>query len=44
MEGSFVKQNVLERRVGKLLNEPPYGRQNQTNRRYSYLCLSNVCG
>ena len=23
MGGSFVKQNVLRRRVGKLLNEPP---------------------
>ena len=34
VEGSFVKQNVLQRRVSKLLNEPPYGRQNQTNRRY----------
>ena len=29
----FVNQNVLQRRVSKLLNEPPYGRQNQTNRR-----------
>ena len=28
-----MKQNVLQRRVSKLLNEPPYGRQNQTNRR-----------
>ena len=29
MELSFVKQNVLQRRVSKLLNEPPYGLQNQ---------------
>ena len=36
VEGSFVKQNVLQRRVSKLLNEPPYGRQNQTNRRYMF--------
>ena len=34
--GSFVKQNVLQLRVSKLLNEPPYGRQNQTNRRYMF--------
>ena len=34
VELSFVKQNVLQRRVSKLLNEPPYGLQNQTNRRY----------
>ena len=27
MELSFVKQNVLQRRVSKLLNKPPYGRQ-----------------
>ena len=33
MELSFVKQNFLQRRVNKLLNEPPYGRQNQTNMR-----------
>ena len=32
MELSFVKHNVWQRRVSKLLNEPPYGRQNQTNR------------
>ena len=36
MELSFVKQNVLQRRVINLLNEPPYGRQNQTNRRYMF--------
>ena len=36
VEGSFVKQNVLQRRVSKLLNESPYGRQNQTNRRYMF--------
>ena len=36
MELSFVKQNVLQRRVSTLLNEPPYGRQNQTNRRYMF--------
>ena len=29
---SFVKQNLLQRGVRKLLNEPPYGRQNQTKR------------
>ena len=34
--GSFVKQNVLQRRASKLLNEPPYGRQNQTNGRYMF--------
>ena len=33
VEGSFVKQNVLQWHVSKLLNEPPYGQQNQTNRR-----------
>ena len=33
---SFVKQNVLLQRVNKLLNEPPYGRQNQTKRRYIF--------
>ena len=36
MELSFVKQNVLQRNVGKLLNEPPYGRKNQTNKRYMF--------
>ena len=36
VELSFVKQNVLQRRISKLLNEPPYGRQNQTNRRYMF--------
>ena len=36
VELSFVKQNFLQRRVSKLLNEPPYGRQNQTNRRYMF--------
>ena len=30
------EQNVLPRRVSKLLNEPSYGRQNQTNRRYMF--------
>ena len=30
------EQNVLQRRVSKLLNEPHYGRQNQTNRRYMF--------
>ena len=29
---SLVKQNLLQRGVRKLLNEPPYGRQNQTKR------------
>ena len=53
MELSFVKQNVLQRRVSKLLNEPPYGRQNQSNRRYmfrktsamksKYNFLTNLC-
>ena len=33
---SFVKQNLLQQRVDKLLNEPPYGRQNQTKRRYMF--------
>ena len=33
---SFVKQNLLQQRLGKLLNEPPYGRQNQTKRRYMF--------
>ena len=36
IEGSFVKQNFLQRRVSKLLKEAPYGRQNQTNRRYIF--------
>ena len=36
MQLSFVKQNLLQQRVGKLLNEPPYGRQNQTKRRYMF--------
>ena len=42
MEGSFVKQNVLQRRVSKLLNESPYGRQNQTNRRYMFRKTSTM--
>ena len=36
VEGSFVKQIVLQWRVSKLLNEPPYGWQNQTNRDYVF--------
>ena len=36
VELSFEKQNVLQRRVCKLLSEPPSGRQNQTNRRYMF--------
>ena len=36
VELSFVKQNVLQRRVGKLLSEPPCGRQNQVDRRYLF--------
>ena len=36
VEESFVKQKVLQWRVSKLLNEPPYGRQNQANRRYMF--------
>ena len=37
MEGSFVKQNVLQRRVSKLFKmNLPNGRQNQTNRRYMF--------
>ena len=28
VELSFVKQNILQRRVSKLLNEPSYGQQN----------------
>ena len=41
VELNFVKQNVLQRRVSKLSNEPPYGRQNQTitNRR---TCLEKL--
>ena len=39
VEGSFVKHNVLQRRVSKLLNESPYGRQNQTSRR---TCLQKL--
>ena len=31
MELNSVKHS-LQRRVSKLLNKPPYGRQNQTNR------------
>ena len=42
VEGSFVKQNVLQRRVSKLLNESPYGRQNQTNRRYMFRKTSSI--
>ena len=30
------EKNALQRSVSKLLNEPPYGRQNQTNRRYMF--------
>ena len=33
---SFVNHNVLQRRVSKVLNKPPYGRQNQTNRHYMF--------
>ena len=40
MERSFVKQNVLQRRISKLLNEPSYGRQNQTHRRYMFRKIS----
>ena len=36
VELSFVKQNVLQRRVGKLLSELPCGRQNQVDRRYLF--------
>ena len=39
VEGSFVKEHVLQWRVSKLLNESPYGRQNQTNRR---TCLEKL--
>ena len=31
-----MKRDVLQRRVSKLLNEPPYGQQNQTNRSYMF--------
>ena len=34
MELSFVKQNVLQRRDSKLLNDPPYGRQKPTSKRH----------
>ena len=33
---SFVKQNVLQRSVSKLLNESPHDRQNRRNRRYMF--------
>ena len=33
---SILKQNVLQRSVSKLLNEPPYSQQNQTNRSYAF--------
>ena len=33
---SFVKQNVLQRGVSKLLNESPHDQQNQRNRRYTF--------
>ena len=36
VELSFVKQTVLQRCICKLLIEPPYGRQNQTNRGYMF--------
>ena len=36
------KQNVLQRSVSKLLNEPPYGRQNQTNRGYMFRKTSAI--
>ena len=36
VELSFVKQTVLQRCISKLLIEPPYGRQNQTNRGYMF--------
>ena len=42
VEGSFAKQNVLQRRVSKLLNESPYGRQNRTNRRYMFWKTSDM--
>ena len=42
MELSFVKQNVLQRRVSKLLNEPPYDQENQTNRGYMFRKTSAV--
>ena len=42
VELSFVKQNVLQRRVSKLLNKPPYGRQNQTNKRYMFRKTSAI--
>ena len=36
VELSFLKQNVLQWHVIKRLNEPPYGRENQTNRGYMF--------
>ena len=42
VEGSLAKQNVLQRRVSKLLNESPYGRQNRTNRRYTFWKTSDM--
>ena len=34
------RRNVSQRHVSKLLNEPPYGRQKQTNRRYMFRTTS----
>ena len=42
MEGSFAKQNVVQRRVSKLLNESPSGRQNETNERYIFRNFSSM--
>ena len=39
---SFLKQNVLQRRISKLLNESPYCRQNRTNRRYTFWKTSDM--
>ena len=36
VELSFVKQNVLQRGVSKLLNESPHDQQNQRNWRYTF--------
>ena len=41
VELSFVKHNVWQRRVSKLLNERSYGRQNQTNRHNMFRNLTS---
>ena len=31
-----MKQNVLQQRISKLLNEPPYGHQQPSNKHYMF--------